>query len=110
MYATYAFASADRLPSARDDTSAPPRRRRQPSLTNLPLERSQLTARFLCAFVDVRREAALVQRLAQLGAKKAAGRVTRDAGVVPVDEVFHHLGIRFDHVRKDREVVVIDDR
>src|SRR5215471_9555029 len=42
---------------------------------------AQLSGCLIRAFVDVRRQCALLQRVVQLGAKKTARRVTGDAGI-----------------------------
>ena len=47
---------------------------------------AQLSGCLIRAFVDMRRQCALLQCVAQLGAKKTAGRVTGDAGIEAIDE------------------------
>ena len=60
-------------------------------------------------FVDVWRQSALLQRIAQLGAKKTTGRVAGDTGIETINQIVHHGRIFVDYVGEYLEVVVIDN-
>ena len=69
-----------------------------------------MVVRFLGGLVDVRREPAVRQRVAELHAQETRRRVAGDAPVVALDQPLHHVGPRIDQLRSDRETVVVDDR
>ena len=75
-----------------------------------PFDVSPVRLRFLRAFENMRRDAALFQRLAELDAQEAGGGVARDARIEAVGQAAHHGRIFVEQFRHDREIVVVDDR
>src|SRR5690349_4658365 len=60
--------------------------------------------------VDVGREPASRQRIAELHAQEAGGRVARDVEVVLTHDTPNHLGVAIDEVRQDVETSVVHHR
>lgn len=65
------------------------------------LPTQQMVVGLLGRFVDVRRQSAPDEGIAQLHPQEARRRIARDAPVVPLDERLHHLGPRLDQLRRD---------
>ena len=65
--------------------------------------------RLFCTFVDVGRQRAFLQRVAQFGAKKTTGRVAGDTGIETIHQVVDHGRVFIDYVREYLEAVVIDN-
>src|SRR5271157_2463087 len=91
--------------------------RRQPLATQglrapwgrLPRLLPPVLPRLRRALEDVRGDAALLQRLAELHPPEAARRVARDAGIKAVDDLAHHGGVFVEELRQDGEIVIVDD-
>ena len=77
--------------------------------TRSPPAVAQVDGRLFRIFVDVWGQRALLQRVAQLGAEKAAGRVAGDAGIETINQIAHHGRIFIDYLGEYLEVVVVDD-
>ena len=71
---------------------------------------AQVGGCLLRTFVDVRSHRTLLQRIAQLGAKKTTRRVAGDTGVETINQIAHHGRVFIDYVGKYLEIVVIDNR
>ena len=59
---------------------------------------------------DVRRDGTPIERVSQLAAQEAVGRIARRARIEPVHQIAHHRGILVDNVREDGEILIVDDR
>ena len=61
------------------------------------------------AFVDMRGDAAFLQRVAELHAQEAGRRIARDIDVVFVHQAPHHGRMGVEQIGFDGEIVVVDD-
>src|SRR5271166_612500 len=61
------------------------------------------------ALENMRRDAALLQRLAELHAQESARRIARDAGIEALDHIAHHGGVFVEQFGQDSEICIVDD-
>ena len=66
-------------------------------------------ARLVGTLVNMRRDRASTESVAQLGAQKATGRIAGRTSVKPIGEIAHHRRVLVDDVGENIEIVVVDD-
>src|SRR5215510_13208979 len=79
------------------------------SACNLAFYFAHVSAGLVCAFIDMGRQCPLAQRVAELGAQKAVGRIAGGTGVKPVGKIAHHCRVIVKNIGVDAEIVVVDD-